>query len=279
MVQLPRASVEWQRRFPHAPSLPSLLAEMSCAPRPYKNFVPSKAHRPLYLHMLAWLLRGGWVTQLCTFAYVVVWPEIVYEIAYQTEADELRKTEGSVDSTTDATDATNTTATPPPLDNPSSRSSPPTAETIAERARLDRLATRAQRDAAEKAVLHARKPKPVATDHPSVNAGPHLDGIQPHIIRDPRRAAGRESLYLSAIEARLKKKEEDGNQAGQPQQEEQEEGQTAGLGLTAAWRRFLRYFDGQTALERITLQEDLKRKEAWTLLSAMGEYILCVRHW
>ncbi|KAI1365611.1 nitrogen permease regulator of amino acid transport activity 3-domain-containing protein [Xylaria arbuscula] len=87
---LPRASQAWERAFPLAPRLADFLAELSAAPRPYKWFCPSKNHRPTYLQMLAWLMRGGWVTQLCTFAYVVVWPEILYEVEYELEAEELR---------------------------------------------------------------------------------------------------------------------------------------------------------------------------------------------
>ena len=89
LTRLPEASQEWQRAFPVAPPLPNFLAELSMCPKPYKAFCPSKAHRPLYLRMLAWLLRGGWVTQLCTFGYVVVWPEILYEVDYEIEAEEL----------------------------------------------------------------------------------------------------------------------------------------------------------------------------------------------
>ncbi|TGJ86881.1 hypothetical protein E0Z10_g1892 [Xylaria hypoxylon] len=90
MSRLPRASQAWARAFPLAPHLADFLAELSAAPRPYKWFCPSKNHRPTYLQMLAWLMRGGWVTQLCTFAYVVVWPEILYEVEYELEAEELR---------------------------------------------------------------------------------------------------------------------------------------------------------------------------------------------
>ncbi|KAI1431990.1 hypothetical protein GGR50DRAFT_676612 [Xylaria sp. CBS 124048] len=87
---LPGASQAWARAFPLAPHLADFLAELSAAPRPYKWFYPSKDHRSTYLQMLAWLMRGGWVTQLCTFAYVVVWPEIIYEVEYELEAEELR---------------------------------------------------------------------------------------------------------------------------------------------------------------------------------------------
>ncbi|KAI1824223.1 nitrogen permease regulator of amino acid transport activity 3-domain-containing protein [Xylaria intraflava] len=87
---LPSASQAWARMFPLAPHLADFLAELSAAPRPYKWFYPSQDHRSTYLQMLAWLMRGGWVTQLCTFAYVVVWPEILYEVEYELEAEELR---------------------------------------------------------------------------------------------------------------------------------------------------------------------------------------------
>ncbi|KAI2629387.1 nitrogen permease regulator of amino acid transport activity 3-domain-containing protein [Xylaria nigripes] len=87
---LPSASQTWARAFPLAPHLADFLAELSAAPRSYKWFCPSKNHRSTYLQMLAWLMRGGWVTQLCTFAYVVVWPEILYEVEYELEAEELR---------------------------------------------------------------------------------------------------------------------------------------------------------------------------------------------
>ena len=45
------------------------------------------------------------------------------------------------------------------------------------------------------------------------------------------------------------------------------------------WQLFSKYFNGWSALERIALQEDMKRKDVWNLLTAMSEYLLCVRHW
>lgn len=200
--------------------------------------------------MLAWLMRGGWVTQLCTFAYVVVWPEILYEVEYEIEAEELEAAE----------DASN----PAPRTSESSedRSSPDTSrvptmtEQAAEKARLDRIASKAHREAAEKASAHSRKIVPVATDHPSVNDSPHLAGFTPLIILDAKKATGKESRYLSAIARRLKDEK-----------------------MTNAWQMLIKYFDGQSALERIALQEEMKRKEVWNLLTAMSEFLLCVRHW
>ena len=123
-------------------------------------------------------------------------------------------------------------------------------------ARLERIALKATRDAADKATAHARKTVPVATARPSTNDALHLAGITPHIILDAKKATGKESRYLSAIAHRLRDEK-----------------------ARSAWQVMCKYFDGHCALERIALQEDMKRKETWNLLTAMSEYLLCTRHW
>jgi len=431
--------------------------------------------------MLAWLMRGGWVTQLCTFAYVVVWPEIIYEVEYQLEAEEIERAKkaqsvprepsststsaGSVvavpvaavsaasasaavgsssgiiesddaaataavaalgdaavagfgsgfltltdDNTPDSTSFcdlpfthaqsksialnrpilhhsqacsippgtpsfppstqqphhlsisvatpsphflqptphTPTTATCPPQTVPVT-TTPTPYEQAAEKARLERIADKAARELAERALAHSRKPVPQVTPHPSVNHAKHLEGIQPHIILDAKRATGKESLYLSAIERRFKlKAEEKRRQRGEKGSAlgtGAESGSGSGTGSSSgsgkpqhhyhghqssrvkdatttttatttnlmlhpnsnatasnqassritpkyrdstadldervadAWPAFCKYFNGRSALERIALQEDMKRKDVWTLLTAMSEYLLCVRHW
>lgn len=263
--RLPRDAHDWQRQFSTAPSLPTFLGELSQTPRPYKHFAPSKIHRPLYLQMLAWLMRRGWVTQLCTFAYIIVWPEILYEVEYEVEKEELAAAEkaradsaASQDATTDEDLESSTTSNSTALEpsSPSPTSSPVTVERAAEKARLERIADKANREATEKIIFHARKVAPRATQHPSVNEAPHLADLEPYIILDPKKATGKESRYLSAIARRLRDDK-----------------------VRAAWPVFCRYFDGTTALERIALQEDMKRKEVWNLLTAMTEYVLCTRHW
>ena len=51
------------------------------------------------------------------------------------------------------------------------------------------------------------------------------------------------------------------------------------LNPRTAWPVFWKYFNGHSALERVALHEDMKRRDAWNLLNSMGEYLLCVRHW
>jgi nitrogen permease regulator 3-like protein len=266
LSRLPLDTLEWQRAFPLAPPLPNFLAELSQAPRPYKQFSPSKAHRPTYLLMLSWLMRRGWVTQLCTFAYVVIWPEIMYEVEYEMEAEELRAAadaDANKNKEKEAKDDASTYTSAPRTSESSEGHSgtdgshvPTVAEQAAEKARLERIASKAQRDAAEKATAHARKPVPVATAHPSVNDHPHLQGLIPHIILDAKKATGKESRYLSAIARRFNDEK-----------------------LANSWQVMCKYFDGRCALERIALQEDMKRKLVWNTLTAMSEYLLCTRHW
>ncbi len=359
--------------------------------------------------MLAWLMRGGWVTQLCTFAYVVVWPEILYEVEYELEAEELRMLQeeaskrekdkekqkqkereqpntdqdnekgkeqdkdekpqkhqqqqleehaqrgvwehesdnrdrrffhhrpsspagssstirvgnSSLSGSTTALDllsASNTSLSadslgpapsssvlfPQPLtpspssptdaspshshshtyqqntpshsEPPSASASPPTTgqtqgERFALAARLSRIADKEAQAAYERSAAFARKPQPVATEHPSLNTSPHLAHLSPYIIVDARRATGKDSLYLSAI----------GRRFSDPK-------------VRAAWPVFWKYFNGHAALERIILglngdgggvgagsggadkMKIKKRKEAWGLMTSMSEHLICIRH-
>ncbi|KAJ0121494.1 uncharacterized protein J7T55_008658 [Diaporthe amygdali] len=397
MKALPRASAYWARQFPFAPALPNFLADLSAAPRPYKWFCPSKSFRPSYLQMLAWLMRGGWVAQLCTFAYVVVWPEILYEVEYTLEAEEVAKAKraqvaavddlehgspdhaasalrnrrgsgrsgdmvaGSIEALASSTSTLQQSvvgtglersigdlssvsiadeAQPSPLpsspstsvvlrdasapgsevQSPTSatshgrpQSQPTLAEQVAEKARLERIADKLARELAEKATAHARKAVPKATDHPSINKAPHLAQLSPHIILDAKKATGKESLYLSAIAKRLRekktavpppsstRKDKTKAQPGLGESSKRaaaaaaaaaaaggKEGKAGGDGkgvvdwderVANTWPLFCKYFNGRCALERIALQEEMKRKDVWNLLTAMSEYLQCVRHW
>jgi nitrogen permease regulator 3-like protein len=397
MKALPRASVGWARQFPFAPALPNFLADLSAAPRPYKWFCPSKSLRPSYLQMLAWLMRGGWVAQLCTFAYVVVWPEILYEVEYALEAEVVAKAKraqvaavddlehespdnapsvarnrrgsgrstdkmaGSVENLAASTSTLQHTGSvagtalersvgdlsslsigdeaqqsPLPsspstsvilrdasapgseVQSPTSaishgrpHSQPTLAEQVAERARLERIADKLERELAEKATAHSRKAAPKPTNHPSVNKAPHLAHLTPHIILDAKKATGKESLYLSAIAKRLRerktaapppsksRKDKTKAQPGLGESSQRaastaavsaaagKDGKASGEGRSIDWDEyvanmwpvFCKYFNGRCALERIALQEEMKRKDVWHLLTAMSEYLQTVRHW
>jgi hypothetical protein len=50
--------------------------------------------------MLAWLIRNGFVTALRTFAWVIVWPEVRYEVDYA--LDSVRISRAYEDAVADA---------------------------------------------------------------------------------------------------------------------------------------------------------------------------------
>ncbi|KAI9713948.1 MAG: Nitrogen permease regulator 3 [Bogoriella megaspora] len=79
MRQLAAATQAFSQRFPTLPSLPEMLRSLSGTPKVYGMLMPSKEHRTAYMEMLAWLMRGGWVTQLRTFGWVKLASDIQYQ--------------------------------------------------------------------------------------------------------------------------------------------------------------------------------------------------------
>lgn len=255
--KLPVASVAWKKAFPLAPSLPSFLAMLSAAPRPYKSFAPSKNHRPTYLDMLAWLIRGGWVTQLRTFAWILVWPELIYEVDYQLKADAIEKAKKGTKSNSGSSESPESTdESGPDKNSDNDYTQTLTTEQVAENARLGRLADKAAKQAAEEAAAFAQMPVPVATDHISRNNAEHLKTISPYIIKDPHKVSHEESLYIAAIGKRITDQK-----------------------AKDCWQKFTKYFNGNEALEMIALRENMKRKETWGVLMQYQEHILVCKHW
>lgn len=76
MRNLKSACKAYEAQFPALPSLTKMLSALSGTPRPWGSFFPSPDHKDAYMQILAWLMRGGWVTQLRTFAFVRVDPQI-----------------------------------------------------------------------------------------------------------------------------------------------------------------------------------------------------------
>lgn len=263
--QLPHAAIAWKRAFPLAIPLPNFLSNLSAAPRAYKTFFPSKNHRETYLDMLGWLIRGGWVTQLRTFAWICVWPEIIYEVEHQLKKEALEKALLPDSTPSNSTTEESSASGSEKMDGEAEKSkekekekdprAPLTTEATAEAARLARLAMKAATDAASSASTFSTLPPPVATAHPSMNALPHLPPAF-YLITDPHKVSHEESLYIKAI----------GNRFEEAKAKE-------------CWFRFCKYFNGDRALEEVALMEGMRRKEVWGVLGGFGEWLMVVRHW
>ncbi|KAF7853407.1 hypothetical protein EAF04_010700 [Stromatinia cepivora] len=254
MHKLVPASQQWKKTFPFAPSLQSFLAQISYAPRAYKTFVPSKSHREKYMEMLAWLIRGGWVTHLRTFCWIWVWPEIIYEVDYQLKAEAIERTKNpslqtAPGSPEEANDVENATLALDPT-------APLTTEQAAEAARLERLAAKTVAEAKAAEDEFENMPVPDATEHPSMNHAEHLRNMSSYIIVDPHKASHVETMYIAAI----------GKRWIDPK-------------AKALWPKFVKYFNGTTALEDIWAKEGMKRKETWNVLLAYQEQLLVMKHW
>ncbi|KAF2003351.1 hypothetical protein P154DRAFT_104343 [Amniculicola lignicola CBS 123094] len=94
MSALEAAIPSYSSRFPTLPSLPKIVSMLSGTPRPYRTFIPTNEHRESYMEILAWLMRGGWVTQLRSFAWVRVTADIKAQVAAEMEREaHLKRTE------------------------------------------------------------------------------------------------------------------------------------------------------------------------------------------
>lgn len=85
MSKIGSATSAFAKRFHALPSLPKILSLLSFTPRPWSTLIPSKDHKEAYMDILAWLLWGGWVTQLRTFAWVRVPQHIKVAVEVQSE--------------------------------------------------------------------------------------------------------------------------------------------------------------------------------------------------
>ncbi|KAF4556936.1 Nitrogen Permease regulator of amino acid transport activity 3-like protein [Elsinoe fawcettii] len=90
MKKFPEASEMFERRFPGLPSLSRMLQSLSSRSLPYGFLVPSQDHKPPYMEILAWLLRGNWVTQLRTFGWIRVSADIKAKATVLARKEEQR---------------------------------------------------------------------------------------------------------------------------------------------------------------------------------------------
>lgn len=89
--KLRTACKAYEAQFPTLPGLAKMLSGLSGTPRPWGSLFPSPDHKEAYMAILAWLMRGGWVTQLRSFAFVRVDPIVKRAIKDQEKAEKEAK--------------------------------------------------------------------------------------------------------------------------------------------------------------------------------------------
>ena len=255
MTKLIPASTAFEKTFPMMPALPRFLNLLSQTPTPFGTLIPSMDHKEEYYRVLAWLLQGGWVTQLRTFAYVRVSTRT--KSAVRTFESETKRphADRNIENNNPATPHNEHTRPTPPHKRPS-------------------IISRPSSD----------------SSHPSANGAPTQHSSKTSsFIPSPLRASAIESQWLAHIADSFTSfpSSHNPNPSSQLSSEERIE-------LKRHWLSFVKYFNGTESLESIPIREGLKRKFVWSLFGKMGlnfdrgvqdsrgeneAVLVTVRHW
>jgi hypothetical protein len=275
MSTLKTACKAYSLVFPTLPGLATILSALSDTPRPWMMLIPSSDHKQAYYEILAWLLKNGWVTQLRTFAYVRVSPEVKKAVREQDRKDELERK--ATEAATRAADAQNT--------NPNSFLDDPD-----DNASITKTPTNGTTSHHSFSSNTSRRPSLMS--HPSSDQRQHtLSSMATHdpnaasMVLNPSRASPLESRWLDHIANSLLTTQYSPTEISMEERVE----------LRGYWLRFVKYFNGAEPLEFIPVREGLKRTVVWEVLGRMGlefdagvegerqggngRILITVRHW
>lgn len=305
-------------RFAALPSLVELLGKLSSTaskgPVPWVTFIPSSDHKAPYMEILEWLVRGGWVTQLRTFAWVVVSRDVKAEVARQMQREKREKTLAATAEATLEEDEFEDEEIDETIPTPQSEID----------ARLKRRQSSFGSSAGHSSLLSPRlrphrtllpfSPRRKTSDSGSANSAQTAirisSGRAKHDVSPLRMSRNsstnthsRQRRSSSSIQSRsnveassdqgvdsIHASDFEPSIVVSPHKANALEsrwlefiGQTLpDEDLRLMWPKLLKYFDGSHAIEEITLREAMKRKVVSPMLSRlMGELGLLriVRHW
>ncbi|KAK2737183.1 Nitrogen permease regulator 3 [Myotisia sp. PD_48] len=278
MSKLGAAAVAYEATFPTLPSLPKMLAALSGPPRPYFSFIPSRDHKEVYYEILAWLLRGAWVTQLRTFGWVKADAEIkmvVNEVLDREAREPNRSEEGGIPLTTDVQHEgghlgrSNSDVEHEDHDTDSVSSSSSSS-----------LDSEQSGEATPVPGHYGRQNSTKGNYQPENNPA-----LKSSLILRPQRASPLESRWLSEILARFP----DTTRRHSIDTDDSE----PDMSLQKYWPLFTKYFNGENALEKISVREGLNQKLVSRVLSHIDintagpnglvdpreRVLVTVRHW
>ncbi|KAI4717412.1 hypothetical protein E4T48_06417 [Aureobasidium sp. EXF-10727] len=309
MRELTKAMPLYAQRFSALPSLPKMLQNLSGKPIQYGFLIPSKDHKPAYMDILAWLLRGGWVTQLRTFAWVKVSPAVKAAVAVKLRQEHedriLKRPPSSLATRISATTAANSRVSSTSADTRRISEDPFDAISEVASSRLS-IASSAQllsptlsrsaSDAGSNGSGRTAIPPAPAGPHradtsPNLHASRELAPSPPSIISD-RSVSGHEDDTSTIASAALPSTDASTYQQTlvlSPHKASTEESrwlvyigqQLADEEVREYWGVLVKHFDGKRAMEEVAAREGLKRSKVQGLLQKLeAEGVLyVVRHW
>ena len=284
--------------FPTLPSLPKMLSMLSGTPKAYASLIPSKDHKVAYFDILAWLLRGGWVTQLRTFAWVRVPAEVQAAVAAEMKS-EAAATDGRASSSSTQQDQQQSEPTPrrrsstlPSVSKPTDQSPGPGPGP-------------GPADRYPPITFGPPDDQTTTPPSPSPTSSTPSQTFAPLIILDPHKSLALESRYIAYIGTHLlpslpyvSSSSTKPNTAPSPSPPPQTPPQTQNSppsapppttntititpqDLSTSWSTYVKYFNGQHALEKIATREGVKRKRVEMVLGIMeaGGVLVRARFW
>ncbi|KAJ0424627.1 nitrogen permease regulator of amino acid transport activity 3-domain-containing protein [Aspergillus carlsbadensis] len=262
LSKLEVATAAFQIAFPTLPSLPKMLSALSGTPRPYGSFIPSKDHKATYFSILAWLLRGGWVTQLRSFARIKIPPEVKIAVEMAVRREEVDKylSKGRSSSFNSKKDGSSSEDRfdDSDLDDASSSSS----------------SSLASQGSGDETPMPNRFRGDIGLDltHSLLDQSASLQTSS--LIQLPHKASPLESRWLAELVARFPEYTphpvNNGEQASPDTTEGDLGPSTLANSLKDVWPTYVKYFNGYDALEKVPVREGLKRKLVWQTLTRLG---------
>lgn len=246
LSKLDLATAAYEATFPTQPSLPKMLSMLSGPPRPYYTFFPSKDHKDTYYAILAWLLRGGWVTQLRTFGWIKVSPEIKISVEEaMLKEEDTKDEERQFESTTEYLEKENFETSED--DRGSSSSSSLESESSGEATPVPARSNLAQ-------IQYKQQERNNRTTS--------------SVVLRPHRASPVESRWLDEVLATISENSTN-RQSNNDGPEDNGESPDAAISLARNWPLFIKYFNGTDALEKIPVREGLNRTTVWRWLTRL----------
>jgi nitrogen permease regulator 3-like protein len=265
MSNLIEASKAFETAFPMMPSLPRILNLLSQVPSPFGMLIPSSDHKEEYYRVLAWLMRGGWLTQLRTFAHIRIDPNVK-----KASRDHARETRSRT-----------TTSSP--------EKPPPDSEVTQRRPSILSRPSSEGHQSISTETSHSQSTQKANTSSASMP----ITTVS-SLILSPLRATTLESRHLAYLSDSLR------TQPSIPSTSTKLPSSIASLSpadkaeLHNIWPALIKYFNGMEPLEMIPIREGLKRKAVWDVLGKLGldfegsvmderrenkNILVTVRHW
>lgn len=257
MSKLASACKSYESTFSMMPSLPKMLNSLSGTPIPFGSLIPSSDHKEEYYRVLAWLMRDGWVTQLRTFAYVRVDPEVKRAVR-EKDREESRGVKTPIEKKSPYMSGN---------EKELSRSFSSSAAQIHIPGQVANSASSPFKRPSMISRPSSDGRQSISTDHTSIRGRqPTHNPKAASLILSPPRASLEESRWLDFIASRFATSTDSSRTdlSSTPSSEVVSEE------IRRHWPQFVKYFNGTEALQRIPVREGLKRKFVWNMLIKMG---------